>query len=364
MVIMDSIQLIDLNKELASLWKEEKGQKKTRASLFNLILYVQKTERTEFYQHLIKSVVSKFPCRVMFILCDENSAEPYLRTSVSSETLGAGENQVFCEIIQVEVAGSLNERVPFILLPHILPDLPVYLLWTQDPTTESTVLPYLEPFADRVIFDSESATDLQSYCRSVLSLIRRFHCATSDVHWSALSGWRTIFSQTFNDPEAVLSLAQSKMIRIHYNSRQGKYLKHTYIKAAYLQGWLASRLSWKFESIETHEGNIRLMYRRPLQEVIFLLVPHEVPSLFPGAILSVDLESVKNKGHYFFKRDENSNQVTMQYSEEELCHLPYSYRLTGNSESQEIVEEIFDPSGGKHYRDMLDMLASTPWRKI
>ncbi len=363
MVLMDSIQLTDLNEELARLWEEEVGQKKTRASLFNLIFYVQKTERTEFYQSLIKSVVGKFPCRVMFILYDDQAPEPYLRTSVSSETLGEGENQVFCEIIHIEVAGKLSERVPYIILPQILSDLPVYLLWTQDPTTESTILPYLEPFADRILFDSESTLDLQQYCRSVLSLKKRFHCATSDLHWSTVSGWRALFAQVFNDPESVLSLAQSKFIRINYNNIKGQHLKHTYIKAAYLQAWLASRLSWKFEAIESNEGNIRLAYRRPLQEVIFLLVPQEAPSLPPGAILSVEIESVKNNGHYSFKRELHSNQVSIQYSKNDLCDLPYRYYLNGNSESQEIVEEIFYPSGGKHYRDMLEMLASTPWRR-
>ena len=363
MAWVDSVQLTNLNAELSRLWEGENGQKKTHASLFNLILYVNKTERTDFYQHLIKTVVSKFPCRVMFILYDDQAPEPYLRTSVSSETVGSGENQVFCEIIHIDVAGKLSERVPYIILPQILPDLPVYLLWTQNPTTESTVLPYLEPFADRIIFDSESTPDLQQYCRCVLSLKKRFHCAIGDLHWSTFSGWRTLFSQVFNNPESVLSLAQSKIIRIRYNNLKGQHLKHSYIKAAYLQAWLASRLSWKFETIETHEGNIRLAYRRPLQEVIFLLVPQEAPSLPPGAILSVEIESVKKEGHYSLKSELDSDQVTIQYSENDRCDLPYRYYLNRNSESQEIVEEIFCPSGGKHYRDMLEMLASTPWRR-
>ena len=357
------IQLTDLNEELTRLWDKEQGQKKIRASLFNLILYVQKTERAGFYQSLIKSVVSKFPCRVMLILFDENPSEEYLRTTVSSETLGEGEHQIYCEIIRIEVAGKLSERVPFLILPQILPDLPVYLLWTQDPSTEGTVLPHLEPFADRIIFDSESTTNLQHYCRSVLSLKHRFHCAIGDLNWSALSGWRTIFAQVFNDPESVLLLAQSKIIRIVYNNLRGPYLKHTDIAAAYLQAWLASRLSWTFESIEINEGNIRLIYRRPLHEVIFLLVPQEEESLPPGAILSFEIESMKDKGHYTFKRHPQTRQVFIQYSEKDRCDLPYCTHLSGNAAGQEIVEEIFYPSGGKHYWDMLDVLADIPWSR-
>jgi glucose-6-phosphate dehydrogenase assembly protein OpcA len=265
-------------------------------------------------------------------------------------------------LIQIEVAGKLIERVPFIILPHILPDLPVYLLWTQDPTSESTVLPYLEPLANRIIFDSESTQDLQNYCRSVLSLMQRFHCAIGDLNWSALSGWRNILARVFNSPDALLSLVQSNVIRIHYNKIQTPFQKHTAIEAAYLQAWIASRLNWKFQSIENEEGNVRLTYRRPMKEIILLLIPQEIEGQPPGTILEVEVESAKNKGHYSFKKHPQTRQVFIQYSEKDFCQLPYSSYLGQTVEGQEIIEEIFYPSGGKHYRDMLEILALTPWR--
>jgi glucose-6-phosphate dehydrogenase assembly protein OpcA len=357
MMSMDnSIKLVNLNEELSRLWNTEQGQKKTRASLFNLIMYVQKSEHSGYYQSLIKSVVSRFPCRVMMILADTDPTQEYLKTMVSSETLGKGESQVYCEIIQIEVAGSLCERVPFIILPHILPDLPVYLLWTQDPTSENTVLPHIEPFADRIIFDSEFTNNLQQYSQSVLALMQRFHCAIGDLNWSALSGWRSIFAQVFSTQESILTLAQSKMIRIHYN-------QHSEIRAAYLQAWLSARMSWQFDSLEVSEGNIRLTYRRPLHEVVFILSPEEVETLPAGAIVSVEIESIRNKGDYIFKRHPHTRQILIQYSEKDLCHLPYSAHLAGNMPGQEILEEIFYPSGGKHYHDMLMVLAEIPWRK-
>lgn len=206
--MQDQIQIADLNDELTRLWDKEQGQKKIRASLFSLILYVQKTEKTAFFQRLMRSVVSKFPCRVILIINDTHSKENSLRTSVSSETISEQDLKIFCEIIQIEVAGKLIERVPFLILPHILPDLPVYLLWTQDPSLENAVLPHLEPLANRIIFDSESTKDLQNYSRAVLSLLQRFHCAIGDLNWSALSGWRNIFAQVFNNQESFLSRAK------------------------------------------------------------------------------------------------------------------------------------------------------------
>ncbi len=358
-----TIQLADINEELTRLWDTEQGENKTRASLFNLILYVQKSERLDCFEEMIKSVVSKFPCRVMLIIGDETPNESYLRTSVSSQTIGEGELQIFCEIIRVEVAGSLVERVPFILIPQILPDLPVYLLWTQDPSRESTILPHLEPYADRIIFDSESTHDLQKYAHSVVSLVDRFHCAIGDLNWSAISSWRNIFTQVFDTYESFVNLVQSTLIRIHYNKNTSEFHQHTEIEAAYLQAWIASRLNWKFQTSEITEGNIRLSYKRPTNDVVILLVPQDAKGLPPGTILNVDIECEKNKAHYTFKRHPESQQVFIQFSDKDQCALPYCAYLTGTPPGQEIIEEIFYPSTGGHYREMLTVLTSIPWKR-
>lgn len=359
-----SIQLANIDEELVRLWDKELGEKKIHSSLFTCILYIQKEgaeDKSDFYQTVIKSVVAKFPCRVIVIVNDLTPDANYLRTSVSSETLGTADQQIFCEIIQVEVAGKLIERVPFIVLPYLQPDLPVYLVWTQDPATESKILPHLERFADRVIFDAESLHDVQSYSKTVLSLIQRFHCTIGDLHWSALSGWRTIFTQVFETRESFRALAQSTVIRIHYNSAQTAFQKHTEIESAYLQAWLSARLEWKFQSIETQEGNIRLRYNRPLGEVIILLIPGQMEGSIPGSILAVEIESAKDGAHVQFKKDPQTRQVVIEYSEKEFCQLPYTLFLEGASPGEEIIDEIFYPTGGAHYKEMLTCLAQIPW---
>lgn len=359
----NDVQITNISEELTRLWDAEQGENKTRASLFNLILFVQKSETESRYKALVKSVVSKFPCRVIMIISDDTKDKEYLRTQVGSETVGEGDLQIFCEIIQIEVAGSLIERVPFIIIPQLLPDLPVYLLWTQDPATENAILPHLEPLADRIIFDSESTHDLQKYAQSVLSLLYRFHCDIGDLNWSAISGWRQIFTQTFDSSIPLAQLAQSKIIKIHYNKNPSDFEQHTEIEAAYLQAWIASRLNWKYQTIELNEGNIRLSYHRPTAEVVILLIPQEESTLLPGAILNVEIESEKDKAHFVFKRHPQTRQVFIQFSDKNRCDLPYCSFLSGVSEGKEIIEEIFYPSTKEHYREMLDILTNTPWKR-
>lgn len=356
---MATIELTDINGELTRLWDESQGQKKIRASLFTLIAYVQKGEREEHFEKIIKSVVSKFPCRVLMIVHDEKSASPILRTSVSAQTIGEGSLQIYCELIRIEVAGALAERVPYIVTPHLLPDLPVYLLWTQDPAQDNQILPHLEPLADRIIFDSESTHDLKQYARTVKDLASCFHCAIGDLNWSAISGWRQIFRQVFDTFETFIDLVESNVIKIHYNQTE----PHTELEAAYMQAWIASRLNWKFQKIAIEEGNIRLTYKRPTAEVAILLIPEKVLSLPPATLLEVEIECEKNKGHYMFKRHPESRQVFIQYSDKDHCHLPVCTNLSGSTEGQEIIEEIFYPSTGDHYKQMLDILTNTPWKR-
>lgn len=357
------IELVDINEELTKLWDKEQGQNKIRASLFNLIIYLQKDERVDYFEQLIKTVVSKFPCRVIVIIDDASSSEPYLRTQVGAETIHEGETQIFCEVIHVSAAGSLTERVPFIILPLLLPDLPIYLLWSRDPSGENAILPHLEPLAHRIIFDTESTKDLQSYSKAVLSLMHRFHCDVSDLNWSAFSGWRALFRQVFDTPDSLLSLVQSHTIRIYYNKNPSQYYLHTENKAAYLQAWLASRLNWTFQNIEINEGNIRLTYKKTMNEVAILLIPQDFSDLNAGAIGSIEIESEKNQGHYSFKRVSQGRQVNVQYSDKERCDLPTCSYLAGITEGQEIIKEIFYPSTGKHYESMLNAISGIPWGK-
>ena len=338
---------LNIEQELKKLWDQEQGEDRTRASLFNLIIYASKNDRLN-----IQSVVRKFPCRVLQIIHDETASEEYLRTSVSSETIGEG---LFCEIIQIEVAGQLIERVPFMVLPQILPDLPVYLLWTQDPMHENAILPHLEPYADRIIFDSAACCDLQSYATIVSALARRFHCEIGDLNWSAIAGWRQIFAEVFGEFDAFINLVQSLVIRIHYVAPE--------LEAAYLQAWIASRLNWKFQTMEVGDGNMRLTYRRPTNEVAIVLSPEEASELPPGTLLSVEIECEEEKRHYMFKRHPKTRQVYIQYSDKDRCDLPYSCHLSGAAEGQEIVDEIFYPSTGPHYREMLDVLTQIPWTR-
>ncbi|MCH9609926.1 MAG: hypothetical protein S4CHLAM45_13480 [Chlamydiales bacterium] len=353
---VNSIKVTSINDELTRLWDEAQGQDQIRASLFNLIVYVKGNKKLEYFQKVVKQVVSKFPSRVIFIVSDEKPEENYLHISVDSETIGEGDLKIFCERITIEVAGKENkEQVPFLVVPQILSDLPVYLLWTQDPTTESTISPHLAPYANRIIFDSEMTADLQAFCGSVQELTNRFHCEVGDLNWSAISGWRKLLTETFNSQESFAVLDQTHELTITYCQKEHE------TEAAYLQAWLASRLNWKFQTFQMSEGNIRLTYRCSTHDTVVILKPEEDTSHAPGTILSLNLNSMKKGAQYTFERQGATQQVKIHASDGDKCAIPTSGYLGGTKEGQEIIEEIFYPSSKDHYLAMLQTLSLIPW---
>lgn len=349
MPLTEEIQLINIDDELKKLWDEEKGKNRIRACFFNLVIYAEKKRQDE-YQKLIESVISKFPCRVILISVDKVGGV-YLNANV--KTVAVTE-EIFCEIIEIDVGGECEKRIPFLVIPHILPDLPLHLLWSVDPSTEKTLLPSLEPYATRIIIDSTHTPNIQNYCKDVLEIIKTVQCNIGDLNWSSLRSLRSLFRSTFDTYENYLKLVNTKLLKIHYTEKNE-------VRAAYFQGWLASQLNWQFKNFERVEGNIRLSYARPTHEIVVLLVPEKTTDSYPeGVLTSIELESSLDKVCLSMKREKN--RVFVQYSDKDKCDLPYCTFLKGMKEGEEIIQEIFYTTGGTHYKNTLSFLSQIPWK--
>lgn len=359
--VEEEIQLIDIDRKLKELWDEEQGKNLIRACLFNFVIYTKKEDKNTFYQKLIQSVIAKFPCRVIWITEEKNSEKRYLKTHVRTQALSEA---IFCEIIEIEVTGQYLERVPSLVLPRILPDLPVYLLWGEVPTKENLLFPFLLPLSTKIIFDAAYVENVQDFFKTTYQLAKQYPRKVSELVWGSLKGIRHLFNTILDTKETFDLLLNVKTIQINYNCAIDKRIKHSEIKSAYLQGWFASTLQWKFQNIESTEKITRITYRSQNRDVVVQLVPIENPdcSLPPGAILSCDIESVKNNAHFILKRYNDMRKVFLQYTDDVRCDLPICYYLSGIVEGQEIINEIFYGTEEKHYHNTLELISQIPWR--
>jgi len=346
----------DIETELMNIWEKLAKENKTRACLFNLIIFTKLNKRADYIRGIAGKVIEKFPCRILFITSDPDLSKDYLKTAVSVVAPESGDSHIACDNIDIGVAGKNYLKVPFLILPHILPDLPVYLLWSEDPCLENDLFEKIEPLTHRIIFDSEASDDLISFAK----LIQKYHSQNradvADLNWARTEGWRDLIAASFYSEDRIKKINDAKLIHIFYNSEQTDFFCHFKIQALYLQAWLASRLGWQFESIDEKDQDLFLHYKTNEKPVTIQLTPDKMKDLTPGAILDVTVQTNQEEEYHFIRDKDQHHQVTIQISSKEKCEIPYKFILGKEAMGQSLSKEITYKGTSTHYMKTLELL--------
>lgn len=360
MTIQQIVSPERIEPELLKIWETLAKEKKMRASLFNLIVFNRLSSRTDYIRNIVQKVVEKFPCRTLFISQDPDVKKSYLKAAISVVVPEAGESSVACDQIDIGVAGSDLEQVTFLILPHILPDLPVYLLWAEDPSQPHPLFSPLSSLATRIIFDSESADNLLIYAEKLLELHAETNIDIADLNWARTEGWRDLIASTFDTPKRIDELKQISSLKITYNSRGTEFFCHLKIQGMYLLAWLSSRLKWKFHQATK---DLHFEFQAEERKISASIESTAWEKLGPGTVIAVDILS---KDHFFkaSRIPEMYHHVKIQISSEEICELPYQFVLGKTATGQSLVKEIITKGTSTHYLDMLKELTLLDKDKI
>ncbi len=351
--MVNTIHPSDIESELEKIWDSLQGTNKMRACLFNLIIYAKKSQRVGYLNEVAQKIIEKFPCRIIFVTYDEACSNQDLQTAVSVMTADEGEYEIACDLIEVEVCNKDHPRVPFVILPHILPDLPIYLVHADDPSLKNPIAERLEHLADRVIFDSESACDLPAFAKAVLEHDERCSADVADLNWARTEGWRGLFASAFKGQSCLDDIKHANKIQIHYNCQESDYLCHTNIQSIYLQGWLAVQLGWTLKKVGKP---LSFHYESEFGSVEVTLHADKMEEVSPGRILSIEIET-DHKYHYSFKRNKKCpHHVMIENSSPKFCSLPTIHVLDKDISGQSLVKEICHKGTSTHYTNMLKFL--------
>ena len=248
-----------IEKELCNMWALIEKKNIIRASLFNFIVYTKNIERKKFVEKILQTIVSKFPCRIIFIT--EDRKKDFLQTNISLISISNKEKDIFaCDRIDIIFSKEKCVALPSLILPHILPDLPVYLFWAEEPNTQCDLLEYLKQFANKIIFDSETAKDITSFASRLLRYSKSKILLT-DLNWIRIETWKNIFTNIFSSQQKRDDFFKCKdLINISITFNDIKTYIHTKMRTFYLQAWLANCLGWQFVNIDG-DNNVFLYYR-------------------------------------------------------------------------------------------------------
>lgn len=337
---MTSQQIVpphQIENELLRIWHSMDRGRQMRAGLFNLIIFNEFSSRTDYIRKIVQKIIDTFPCRVLFVSHDPDPSKNYLKTAVSV-IAAEGKNATFCDDIDIGVAGSDWERVPYVILPHIIPDLPVYLLWAEDPSKPHPLFQPLAHLSTRIIFDSESADSLIGFSQTLLALKEQKSLDIADLNWGRLDGWRNLLTSAFNSSQRIHDLYDIKRLTITYNAKETEFFCHLKIQAMYLLALLASRLGWKFQSVGKKEKRYSFCFENGVEALIESTFWE---NMGPGSILGMNVVTNKDSHYQFIRNAKSPHQTTVQISSTEQCELPYQFILGKTFMGQSLVREVF-----------------------
>ncbi|MBS3904427.1 MAG: glucose-6-phosphate dehydrogenase assembly protein OpcA [Simkania sp.] len=353
-----------IEKQLSDIWESlsttqtDGKNRRMRACLFNLILVTDKNARAAYIRGIAERVIEKFPSRILFVTIDRENKEDLLLTGVSVLNVKEAASDIACDLIECEVSSVSAVRVPFILLPHLLPDLPVYLLWAEDPILDNPLAYQLEKFTTRLIFDSESTSNLPLFAKSLLHHLEVSQCDIADLNWARTESWRTLLIATFRSTKRLAELHDTRTIKLIYNAKSTDFFCHTRIQSIYLQGWLAGQLGWVLKEFDVVSKEISFHYEGPKNQPIEIrLIPEEHPEVAPGSISTFELSTYSGQHFLFTRNPQASYQVTLYISSKETCEMPTQFLFSKGSIGQTLVKEICQRQTSHHYLQLLRFVA-------
>lgn len=343
--------------QLNAMWDLLRGKGKTRASLFNLVIYTEKNFRVDYLYSIAQKLIERFPSRILFVTIDGDLEKNTIKTSVSAISSESEQNSVACDFINILLSPDNKERAPFLLFPHLITDLPTYLLWGDDPTKKDPVAKEIEKLATRVIFDSELADDLSLFASSVMA--HQFYSGSdvADLNWARIEGWRQLFAETFKTQDQLESLKKAQELHITYNCKGSPYFTHTKIQALYLQAWISTLLGWEFKSCKKSSEETRILYTHQSKEISIKLIPFSDASYPPGRIIEISLRNSAGE-HYLFKRSKGfSHMIDIGYSTPFFCRLTSQFIFDKYESGITLVKEIFHKGTSDHFSKVLKAIS-------
>lgn len=324
-----------------------------KACLFNLIVYTHEPRRTEYLKEVVKMIMSQLPCRIIFIIANPHSNEnllTYQKETVKSDKA----HGIVCDQIIIEASGREINKVYFLLLPLFVPDLPIYLLWGQDPTTENSILPHLQYFATRLILDSEAVDDLQTFSRDILNRMQSTSIQVIDMNWGRIGGWREVLAQIFDSQERFQQFTAAVKIEIFYNDKKSDVFLHPETQALYLQAWIASRLGWHYQQGEKENNSQVLIYKTDQGNREIRLTPKTCDAFEAEEIVQVNVEGPDYACNL---TRISADHVQVHTSNQYQCLLPFTLIMPTLQSGRNLMQEIFYQKVSDHYIPMLKLLS-------
>ena len=348
----------EIEQKLLEICDDLQGTNKMRACLFNMIIYTDTQKRADYLHKITKKLIEKFPSRIIFITVDEKKDPDEIKTTVSVIDSGEESHSIVCDLITIDLGKNKENLAPFIAVPQILPDLPVYLLWGDDPNLENPIAATLEKYVTRIIYDSETTSHIGKFAKTVLDHAASSRTDFADLNWGRIEGWRHILADIFHNPNHQVHFGEMKEIHVEWNNREKTHVEHQNLQAFYLQGWLATQLGWKVQTFgKDEDGNTAISYDNNGHATSAFLFPGNRPDIAGGRILSITMITDKEEKMVFTRHKEKPHIILFELSTPDHCEVPTEFIFDKYESGLSATKEISHRGTSAHLRRLFEVLA-------
>jgi hypothetical protein len=242
------IDLGRIEEELADLWRQAgeaaaaAGQAVTRACLWNIVeCHPLDAEPGAVHSDPVDDVCALVPSRLIRLRAQpvpagtapQREVEAWVSTRCNLSA--GGGHQICTEEIQVAGYGEASQsHFPALVRAMLVPDLPVALVWLNQPPHKGRLLRDLLRLCDRILIDSQPGADVQMLAR-LSALVEETNAYFVDLGWMRLTPVRHMIASLFDAPGRAEQLKHVEGIRVEA-SPAGRNT------GLLLLGWVLSRL--------------------------------------------------------------------------------------------------------------------------
>ena len=312
-----------LERELARLRRsmgaqaKEHGVPVARASVLNLVVFATREIHARRAAATINELATRHPSRAIVVVTDRgregSSSELEMHCYLPAPTDG---HQVSYEQILIRARGNADRRLVSAVIPLLLPDLPVFLWWTETPPLDESFFDELLALADRLIVDSADFARPDRTLPRLHAVARAGHgrYGLTDFNWTRITPWRELISQFFDVPAWRPYLDGITGIRVGFAvEADGREIHPS--QALLFIGWLASRLGWMAQGAlaPSEAGGLLFdMRRADGPEIQVRVRPRFMRGLEEGDLsgLRIQAEHLGQHAEFVVKRAENGSHAT------------------------------------------------------
>jgi glucose-6-phosphate dehydrogenase assembly protein OpcA len=235
----------------------------TRTAVLNLVAYAADAPTRERIVRTLAALVDHHPSRTIVAMVDAGAGkEVDAQVQVDCRPMGTTGLKVCSEHVILVASPRMLRRLPNVVLPLLLSDLPVVFWWPGEPALREPLLYDMLRPANRFVVDTLGFVHVERTLVTLDALRNRpgVGIDLADLNWARLLPWRELVAQFWDVPAWRWHLSRVERVEIELGKPADG--RSNRAQALLLAGWLASRLGWHPSGMERLRDGYRLRARR------------------------------------------------------------------------------------------------------